>query len=114
MRATNAGGGSPPSLASNPPSGIERSRLTSQASIRHARRWDLTSGLVGLATDVLSMASVDDERFDIDATRALAEQLPRGALVELVGFDHRASARTSAVDAIVAYLEHGRLTHGPR
>lgn len=75
-------------------------------------RWHLTSNLVGLATDVLIVASVDDERFDIAAARALAEQLPRGALLELAGLDHRASTRdASAVEAIVAYLQHGRTAH---
>ena len=64
---------------------------------------------------MLLIASIDDERFDIDAARALAAHLPRGALVELAGLDHRASARdVAAVDAIVAFLDHGIETRLPR
>ncbi len=51
--------------------------------------WDLSDGLVDLAAAVVVLASVDDERFDIDAARARAAQLPLGALVELAGLDHR-------------------------
>ena len=68
--------------------------------------WDLTDGLIDLAAGVLLLASVDDERFDIDAARALAAQLPPGSFVEVDGLDHRASARDSAaVDVIVMFLE---------
>jgi pimeloyl-ACP methyl ester carboxylesterase len=70
--------------------------------------WDLTSGLASLATDVLLVASIDDERFDIESARVLATHLLRGTLVELTGLDHRASARdATAVDAIVDFVEHG-------
>jgi pimeloyl-ACP methyl ester carboxylesterase len=79
------------------------------ASLGPSRRgWNLTSGLAELAADVLLVASVDDERFDIVAARALAAQLPRCVLVELTGLDHRASARgPTAVDAIVHFLDDG-------
>jgi pimeloyl-ACP methyl ester carboxylesterase len=70
--------------------------------------FDLTDGLAGLATDVLLMASADDERFDIVSARALAARLPRGVLCELAGLDHRASARDpAAIEAIVSFLDHG-------
>ncbi|MGH9273428.1 MAG: alpha/beta fold hydrolase, partial [Acidimicrobiales bacterium] len=71
--------------------------------------WSLTDGLAGLTADVLFMASVDDERFDAASARAIAEHLPNAAMVELTGLDHRASARDStAVAAIIEFLEHGR------
>ena len=70
--------------------------------------FELADGLAHLATDVLLVASVDDERFDIASARALAAHLPRGAFVELVGLDHRASARAvTAVDAIVGFVARG-------
>ena len=57
---------------------------------------------------MLLVASVDDERFDIASARALAAPLPRCALVELAGLDHRASAGdATAVAAIVAFLGDG-------
>lgn len=68
--------------------------------------WTFAEGLETLDSDVLLMASVDDERFNIASARALADQLPRGTFVELVGLDHRASARdATAVAAILAFLE---------
>lgn len=67
--------------------------------------WDLTGGLQTLPTEVLLLASVDDERFDVASARALAADLPRCRLVELTGSDHRGSARDgAALDAIVAHV----------
>lgn len=71
--------------------------------------WTFAHGLATLDSDVLLMASADDERFNIATARTLAEQLPRGTFVELTGLDHRGSARDStAVAAILDFLEHGR------
>ncbi len=70
--------------------------------------FDLTDGLGELATDVLLVASADDERFDIISARALVARLPRGDLFELAGLDHRASARDdTAIEGIVNFLDHG-------
>jgi pimeloyl-ACP methyl ester carboxylesterase len=94
----------------------DRALETYVASLEPSRsRWDLTGGLADLPTDMLLVASVDDERFDIDSARALAAHLPRCVLVELAGLDHRASARhTTAVAAITAFLEHGLPGDQPR
>jgi pimeloyl-ACP methyl ester carboxylesterase len=83
-----------------------------RASLGPSRaKWDLTDGLAQLDVDLLLLASVDDERFDVVSARALAAGLPRGVLVELTGLDHRASARApAAVDAMVDFLEHGLST----
>jgi pimeloyl-ACP methyl ester carboxylesterase len=71
--------------------------------------WDFSAGLAALDTDVLLMASADDERFDVVSARALAATLPRSTFVELAGLDHRASARhASAAAAIVEFLERGQ------
>jgi pimeloyl-ACP methyl ester carboxylesterase len=68
--------------------------------------WTFAEGLATLDSDVLLMASVDDEQFNLASARALAEHLPRGSFVELVGLDHRASARDHmAVAAILDFLE---------
>jgi pimeloyl-ACP methyl ester carboxylesterase len=68
--------------------------------------WDFSSDLAGLDTDLVLIASVDDERFDIVSARALAATLPNATLVELAGLDHRASARDErAVAVIVTVLE---------
>lgn len=70
--------------------------------------WDLAHGLRELTTEVLLVASVDDERFDINAARTFATQLSQCVLIELAGLDHRASAREpTAVDAIVHFLDRG-------
>jgi pimeloyl-ACP methyl ester carboxylesterase len=75
-------------------------------------KWKLTDGLAGLPTDVLLLASVDDERFDVGSARALVADLSRCAFVGLAGLDHRASARdTTAIDAIVRFLEQGLATN---
>jgi pimeloyl-ACP methyl ester carboxylesterase len=67
--------------------------------------WDLTDGLAALDCDVLIVASADDERFDLASARDLVQRLPRCSLAELVGPDHRASARDPvAVETIVDYL----------
>lgn len=91
----------------------DRALDTYLASLGPSRRgWDLARGLGELSTDVLLLASVDDERFDVASARALAAHLPRGALIELSGLDHRASARDpAAVDAIVHLLDHGLPTN---
>jgi pimeloyl-ACP methyl ester carboxylesterase len=69
------------------------------------RDWDLTAGLAELPADVLLLASPDDERFDIASARALADSLPRCTFVELVGLDHRASARdATAIAEIVRFV----------
>lgn len=68
--------------------------------------WELSDGLAALPTDVLLLASADDERFDIVSARAFAAGVPRCRLVELGGLDHRASARApAAVDAMVEFVE---------
>lgn len=77
------------------------------ASLGESRAaWTFGEGVATLDCDVLLMASVDDERFNLEAARALAEHLPRGTFVELSGLDHRGSARgPSAVAAIVEFLD---------
>jgi pimeloyl-ACP methyl ester carboxylesterase len=87
-----------------------------KASLGPARaEWSFADALADLPADVLLVASVDDERFDVGSARALAEHLPRGALVELAGLDHRASARDrTAVVAIVDFLQHGLPRDGSR
>ncbi len=92
----------------------DRALETYLATLAPSRaHWDLTEGLDELATDVLLVASVDDELFDIDSARALAAHHPRSALVELAGLDHRASARAApAVDAIVEFVGHTHPSDG--
>ena len=64
-----------------------------------------SESLADLGADVRLIASVDDDRFDIASARAMAAaHLPPGALVELAGLDHRASARAPAAVAAIADL----------
>lgn len=68
--------------------------------------WTFAEGLDRLDCDVVLMASIDDEKFNVAPARALAEQLPRGRFVELSGLDHRGSARhATAVAAILQALD---------
>lgn len=72
------------------------------------RRFDLSDGLRELAAEVLLLASVDDERFDVLPARQVAAQAANVEFIELVGLDHRRSARGgTAVDAMVQFLEQG-------
>jgi pimeloyl-ACP methyl ester carboxylesterase len=67
--------------------------------------FDLGTGLATLDADVLLLASIDDERFDVASARKLAAAVPNAVLEELVGLDHRGSARAAAaVDAIVSFV----------
>ncbi|MGH9084591.1 MAG: alpha/beta fold hydrolase [Acidimicrobiales bacterium] len=72
--------------------------------------WNMSESLADLGADVRLMASIDDERFDVASARAVAAaHLPAGALVELTGLDHRASARAApAVAAIVDFVVPAR------
>jgi pimeloyl-ACP methyl ester carboxylesterase len=68
-------------------------------------RFNLRQGLADLPVEVLLLASVDDERFDIASARSLVERLPQATLVELTGLDHRDSARDArAVHAIADFV----------
>jgi pimeloyl-ACP methyl ester carboxylesterase len=68
--------------------------------------WDLAGGLARLPTEMLVMASVDDERFDVDAARSVVADTPHCHFIALNGLDHRASARdTTAIDAILHFLD---------
>jgi pimeloyl-ACP methyl ester carboxylesterase len=70
-------------------------------------RWDLSDALANLNAHVLVVASVDDERFDVDAARSFCEPMPNVEFVTLTGLDHRASARdATVVDAIATFLDH--------
>jgi pimeloyl-ACP methyl ester carboxylesterase len=69
-------------------------------------RWDLSDALANLKADVLFVASVDDERFDVDSARAFCQPMANVEFVTLTGLDHRASARhATAVDAIASFLD---------
>jgi pimeloyl-ACP methyl ester carboxylesterase len=91
----------------------DRALDTHLANLTPSRaRWNLTHGLASLAAEVLLVASVDDERFDIVSARTLTAQLPNAALVELAGLDHRGTARdATAVNAIAEFLDHGPAAH---
>jgi pimeloyl-ACP methyl ester carboxylesterase len=81
----------------------DRALETYLAAIPPGRaRFDLADGLAALEVDVLLLASVADERFDIAAARELVRHLQRGTLVELAGLDHRASARDPGAVRVIA------------
>jgi pimeloyl-ACP methyl ester carboxylesterase len=69
--------------------------------------WSFENGLRSLRANVLVVASVDDERFELDSASTFFAQLPNVEFVTLTGLDHRASARAdTAVDAIASFVDN--------
>jgi pimeloyl-ACP methyl ester carboxylesterase len=85
-------------------------------SLGQARsEWELSEGLAELDSEVLLLASADDERFDLSAAEATASQLSNCAFHQLAGVDHRGSARDdTAVDAIANFLCDGAVPRARR
>lgn len=64
--------------------------------------WNLENGVADLDAEVLLVASVDDERFDTESARRFAADRGNVTFAQLVGLDHRASARDPAAVKVIA------------
>jgi pimeloyl-ACP methyl ester carboxylesterase len=92
-----------------PVSVAERAQAIYRASTTPGRAtYDARTQMADLDVELLLVSSLDDERMAVEDARTLAPKLPRGALFELHGPDHRETARhPDVIQRIVGFINEG-------